>query len=310
MSQVVAIRESGRLAKTLKKDAPIQEINYQGLTLPAVKLSRRLAPLTTSVGSPGHHAGYMVIVGTDTRPWAMLVDHVESALHVPRTWIHDLPACCGDGVTSPFNGVLVTPSEKSDEEQLGPDASAADRVSLHIDVNRLHPDSSLAPSMPRSVQTKPMTMALTASVPASRYQILNFLVSGRIDRERPTYIGASFAQILEITSPGGLIHVPYAPNFVEGITIWRNRVAPVINLAHRLGLPPMPLFRRRWVFARATKSGEIIGFAVDPSIQVLRLPVPHRPSSFVGSQDLIRGVFELKDRTLVVPDFSAVALYR
>jgi chemotaxis signal transduction protein len=137
--------------------------------------------------------------------------------------------------------------------------------------------------------------------------LLNFQVSNRLDPEVPTMLGLGYAQVLEIVEPSELLPVPFAPPYVLGVTLWRDRVTPIVDLAQRLRLPPPAGGPKRWAIARATSSGELIGFPVQPNVQSLRLPAPHRVSEFAERVDMALGVFDLEDRTVVVPDLAAAA---
>jgi chemotaxis signal transduction protein len=121
-------------------------------------------------------------------------------------------------------------------------------------------------------------------------------------------VGLSVAQVLEVLDPAGLIAVPHGPDFLRGLAFWRDRVVPVVDLAVRLGLPPLVGERERLVVARANIAGDLVAFPVRPAIQTIRLPTPHRPCTLAISPGLALGSFELTDRVVVIPDLAAVAL--
>jgi chemotaxis signal transduction protein len=57
-----------------------------------------------------------------------------------------------------------------------------------------------------------------------------------------------------------------------------------------------------------SNQGALVGFPVRPAIRVLHLPIPHRPCrrTLPLDQTLTRGIAELENETLVVPDIRGI----
>jgi chemotaxis signal transduction protein len=303
LSEVAAIEDSKPVAERTWAGRSVVDIEFRGRTLPAAKLSQRLAPNSGTQFFNHSNRTYLVIVGSGDAAWAMMVDKVSAETTVPQSWIKPLPAVCGNQRTTPFKGVLVSASE-------GDDDRAIDRMNLVIDPARLHPSVNLLAEPPTAVRTVPTAAPSPPSRPTGRFQMLNFIASGKAALEFDTYIGLSFSQVLEVIDPTDLLDAPFAPSFVKGLTLWRDQVTPIIDLAQRLRLPPMNAEKIRWAIARATPHGDPVGFPIRPGVDVLRLPAPHRPSSLAFDHNLILGAFQLDDRTLLVPDLAAASYCR
>jgi chemotaxis signal transduction protein len=306
LAQVGGIEDSKPVADRTWAGRSVVDIEYHGRTLPAAKLSQRLTPGTFTQffsDTAAFKRTYLVVVGSGSRAWAMMVDKVSAETTVPRDWIKPLPSVCGNSRTTPFQGVLVTGTEHEDERPI-------ERMTLVLDPTRLHPDASLVAEPPTTTRTAPHAPNRPHPTPPGRFQMLNVVASGRANREWETYIGLPFAQVLEIVEPTDLLDAPFSPPFVKGLTLWRDQVTPIIDLARRLNLPPMHAERVRWAIARATPGGDPVGFPIRPSVEVLRLPTPHRPSSLSLDPSLVLGAFQLEDRTLLVPDLAAASYCR
>jgi chemotaxis signal transduction protein len=303
LAQVNAIEDSKPVAERTWIGRDVVDIEFRGRTMPAAKLSQRLAPHSGTQFFSNSTRNYLVVVGSGDRVWAMMVERVTAETTVPQSWIKPLPAACGNPRTTPFKGVLITGSEHEDERPI-------ERMTLVIDPTRLHPDVALLSEPTTAVRTVPLARKRPPTPPPGRFQMLNFMASGRASREHETYIGLSFSQVLEVVEPTDLLSIPFAPPFVKGLTLWRDQVTPIIDLAQRLKLPPMNAEKVRWAIARATPGGDPVGFPIRPGIEVLRLPTPHRPSSLAFDGNLILGAFQLEDRTLLVPDLAAASYCR
>jgi len=306
LAHIAAIDDSKPIAERTWAGRSVVDIEFRGRTLPAAKLSKQLAPATNTQffsDAPESRRSYLVVIGAGERSWAMMVDKVSAETTVPREWIKPLPAVCGNTRTTPLAGVLVTGTEHEDERPI-------ERMTLVLDPTRLHPDVALLQEPPTAVRTVPINQKRPPSPPPGRFQMINVVASGRAIKDLETYIGLSFAQVLEIVEPTDLLETPFAPSFVKGLTLWRDQATAVIDLARRLKLPPLHSETTRWAIARATPGGDPIGFPIRPTVDVLRLPAPHRPSSFNCDPNLILGAYQLEDRTLLVPDLAAAAYCR
>jgi chemotaxis signal transduction protein len=165
----------------------------------------------------------------------------------------------------------------------------------------------------------------------SHGQIVVFSIAESHPAEQTLSFGLSISQVPEILQSLPMIPVPAAPAFVLGLVNWRGRPVPVIDLARRLGLAPEAApsanGRTHLIIARdksdvlpvpnpaegdsskeQSNQGALVGFPVRPAIRVLRLPIAHRPCrrTLPLDQTLTRGIAELENETLVVPDIRGI----
>ncbi|MDM8523354.1 chemotaxis protein CheW [Desulfococcaceae bacterium HSG8] len=150
------------------------------------------------------------------------------------------------------------------------------------------------------------------------------------------YFLFSIRQVEEIINEVSVQSVPFSPSYIEGVTLWRNHVVPVISLEELLGMETMPdksgfrLLSTRLITVRILppfspvenpplpvsaenpqhlsyaekrkKEGRIM-LRVAPTIRMVSLPIPCTPVSSVGwipKRDLVRGVYEWEEGYLVV----------
>jgi chemotaxis signal transduction protein len=121
--------------------------------------------------------------------------------------------------------------------------------------------------------------------------------------------GVGLARVLEVLELPRLIPLPGVPPHLLGLATWRNRSIPVIDLAHRLGLPPAAVGpRSRLLVLRTTAGAEPLGTVARPTMRLVRLPLPHRPSDrrLPLEPSLTRAVVELQHETLVIPNLAAL----
>ena len=83
--------------------------------------------------------------------------------------------------------------------------------------------------------------------------------------------GVRIEGVREITRlPGSLTHVPYAPDFIEGVVNLRGRVLPVINLRRRFGLAEAEGDNRQRILV-VRLNGLEAGLLVDSVSEVLKV---------------------------------------
>jgi chemotaxis signal transduction protein len=266
------------------------------------------------------------------QPWALLVDRVSQVIQIPADRVVPLPPIVVNPSADYFKGII-----KLDEqlilflspERLHPDAS----------LSAGGPVRKAASSSPGPFLS---TRSPTASAEGQRLghgQIVIFSIAELHPGERALSFGLSISQVPEILEPLPMIPVPAAPAFVLGLVNWRDRPVPVIDLASRLGLAPeanrpangrtclivardkghvlpvpSPALSPVEGIARGSSSkggsnqGAWVGFLARPGIRVLRLPIAHQPCSrtLPLDQTLTRGIVELENETLVIPDIRGI----
>ncbi|MCK9460541.1 MAG: chemotaxis protein CheW [Proteobacteria bacterium] len=73
--------------------------------------------------------------------------------------------------------------------------------------------------------------------------------------------GLGIMGVREIVNPGRIVPIPTAPPFVLGAADHRSSLVPVVDLRRRLGLPPAPSPRAKWVVALS--GGREVALVVD-----------------------------------------------
>ena len=115
--------------------------------------------------------------------------------------------------------------------------------------------------------------------------------------------------VRQIVVYAGSRPVPKAPDFIEGITILRNEVIPIIDLRSRLFPKLPPGEGQPFVLITKTKSG-VLGLKVDEVQRILRvdtgsiLPPPPIVRGLKGR--LFIGVITVDDEMYLVIDLEAI----
>lgn len=135
-----------------------------------------------------------------------------------------------------------------------------------------------------------------------REQLVVFGLAPSVE-ERPVRYGLQMRHIVEVLDRPQIRPLPGAPEHVLGLTAWRGRVLPVVDLRARLDGPVAEPAERSRVLV-VWSGTTLTGLRVEADIQIVPLPVAHQPSErAVGAiAKLARGVVELQRMTLVVLD--------
>jgi len=238
-----------------------------------------------------------------TRPWALLVDRVSQVVKVQADRI------------VPFPPIPVSPSA----EYFGSVVKLDEGLILLLSPERLHPQALASASIPEaeveSPDTVPSTRRTEANVEGpfrSQGQIVVFQVTRPNPTARAISFGLSISQVPEILEAPPVTPIPATPAFVSGLVNWRGLPVPVIDLAGRMGLGQVPDDKRtRLIIARGTVAsgkGAWVGLTSRSAIRLLRLPIVYHPCcrSLPFDPALTRGVFELENETLVIPNIQGI----
>jgi purine-binding chemotaxis protein CheW len=121
--------------------------------------------------------------------------------------------------------------------------------------------------------------------------------------------GVDILCVQEINRMLQITKVPNAPEYVSGIINLRSRVIPVINLRHRLGLPPKDTDNNTRIIV-VEVSGKTVGFIVDSVKEVIRIPqnITEAPPELVAgiNSEFIKAVGKLSDRLLILIDLEKI----
>lgn len=246
----------------------------------------------------------IVVLNSGKKSWGLMVESVSQVTNVNRASVAPLPAIARDPAKNFFGGVIETDDSLAlllAPERIGPDAP-----------NK--PDAELASGYavderdrlsPRPQQRT--DIAAPSNISSSPGRILVFSLAEPAPNERALVFGLSVTQVPEVLNPLPVISVPGAPVYVQGIVRWRGLPVPVIDLAARLGLPPVSAQgQTRLMISCGTRKNSLLGFFIRPMVRSLQLPVIHRPSlrDVELEYALIKGLVELENETLVIPDIQ------
>jgi len=125
-----------------------------------------------------------------------------------------------------------------------------------------------------------------------------FLVAGH-------YLGVDVLEMQEVLSAQRLTPVPLAPEVVEGLINLRGQIVPALDLRRVLKLAPSEPGQDRFSVVARSPHG-LVSLQVDEIGDVMDLdaagfqPPPDNVDPAIGG--LLRGVYKLKDRLLLVLD--------
>lgn len=241
-----------------------------------------LAELLDRPGGGGRAASHVVLMKGG---WGLLTDGVSGVVPLARGAIRPLPPLLGRWPRIPASNVVLgdgAPSLLLDAARLMPDAGVGPLPAVDADEG--------ADDAPAASGGKLLLVPLTQPGPG----------------ERPLCCGLALAGVREIVELPPLSPVPRGPSFLLGLASWRSRAVPVIDLAARLGLPPLERDRRsRLLVLRAGEAG-LVGMLVGQAARVVGLPLEHVPCRRPLPVDArgVRGAVETARETVVVPDLE------
>jgi purine-binding chemotaxis protein CheW len=294
MTFVDSIQRAERLRPCPERAGAVGKLPGRGGAVPVFGLAERLGrpPLPVVAGQQA------VVLRDGRRTWGLLVERVSQVVRVPAESIFPLPTLAIGAAGTPVQGIL-----RLDTELLP-----------LLAVRRLHPDSPDSDSddlIPSALRGRHQ-----ASAPGPRPgtkqglgRIVLFATADPHPTERPIVFGLSLARVLEILDLPPLVRVPGAPEYVVGLTAWGGQPITVIDLGRRLGLPASASSSRsRLLVMKPSDEAQPIGVVVRPTVRIVRLPLPNRPSirELPLDPSLTRSVLELKRETLVIPDLRNV----
>ncbi len=103
--------------------------------------------------------------------------------------------------------------------------------------------------------------------------------------------------------------IPHAPSFIEGITVLRNEVVPIIDLRSRL-FPQLPAAEEQPFLLIVRSANGVLGLKVDEVRRILNVDLDSilPPSQLVRgmSSDLFVGVIPVHQDLYLVLDLDAV----
>jgi purine-binding chemotaxis protein CheW len=147
------------------------------------------------------------------------------------------------------------------------------------------------------------TIAVTSQAPQTSGQFSTFVVADR-------FFGVDVLRVQEVLRYQPMTAVPQAPKVIEGLINLRGQIVTAIDMRRRLNLPPRPDGKSPMNIVVRTPDGAV-SLLVDEIGDVLHMDQCdyERPPENLdaASRELIRGVYKLKDRLLLVLDEERTA---
>jgi len=137
-----------------------------------------------------------------------------------------------------------------------------------------------------------------AEVPLASGQFATFFVAD-------LFFGVDVLHVQEVLRSQQMTSVPQAPGVIEGLINLRGQIVTAIDMRRRLGLPQRPGGQTPMNIVVRTEDGAVsllvdeIGDVLDMDSDTYERPPQNLDPA---ARELIRGVYKLKDRLLLVLD--------
>lgn len=123
------------------------------------------------------------------------------------------------------------------------------------------------------------------------------------------FFGVEVLKVQEVLRHHEMTRVPLAPSLIEGLINLRGQIVTAVDLRRRLGFPERCGDRLPMNVVLGTEGG-VVSLLVDEIGDVLEVSedeFERGPENLPeGVRKLIRGVYKLKDRLLLILDIDAV----
>jgi purine-binding chemotaxis protein CheW len=140
--------------------------------------------------------------------------------------------------------------------------------------------------------------AVTSETEQSSRQFSTFFVGG-------LFFGVEVLRVQEVLRFQQMTRVPQAPDVIEGLINLRGQIVVAIDMRRRLGLPPRADGQTPMNMVVRTEDGAMsllvdeIGDVLDVDTAIFERPPANLDPA---ASQLIRGVYKLRDRLLLVLD--------
>lgn len=264
----------------------------KGARIPAYSLQQ----LFEKRARPDTVTGTFLVLASQRGPWAVSVDKVSRAIEVGRDQVAALPSILAGAHAGRVKGIVAL----------------AEEFSFYLSSDGLHPENPAevpGPSLPERRRSAPSGMSEGSGTPAQRIRrMLMFELPSSDQQPAALLCGLSISQVPEVVSYQPAIPLPASPDRVVGLVRWRDRPVPLVDLGRQFGLGTLDYQPGvRLVIARGTDGGELCAIPAT-SLRGESLPIQHSPfkDDLPVDKTLLRGVFTVKGKTLLVPDIDAI----
>jgi len=144
-----------------------------------------------------------------------------------------------------------------------------------------------------------VAVTLAQDEDSSSRQYATFFVDG-------LFFGVDVLQVQEVLRYQEMTCVPLAPNVIEGLINLRGQIVTAVDMRRRLKLQPRAEGQTPMNAVVRAKEGTAVSLLVDEIGDVVEVDADtfERPPDNVNAaaRDLLRGVYKLKDRLLLILD--------
>lgn len=252
----------------------------------------RLATLLQQPHDEERGHGKILVLKTQPHLWGLLVDRVDSVIHLTSDEVFPLPTLVRNPTMDFFEGVVKW----------------ADKLCLALSPEGLYPDAVMGARthLPTAHALDTLyAVADMAIASPTRGKLICFTTAP----EQLLTFGLSLYQVPQILRPLPLLTVPGTAAYVLGLVEWRGVPLPVMDLSSRLGGAVSPLATDgRLLVARAASQRVCVGLPILPQVSIHDLPMAHGVSlpPVPFEERLLRGKFALAQTTLVIPDLDRI----
>lgn len=183
-----------------------------------------------------------------------------------------------------------------------------------LDPRRLHPDLALCGSGPEE-RAVPAGDPALRSFPLGSPGMLTFGgPNGAVSSRHPWTFALSLAQVVEVVDVERIVALPGAPRCMLGLTGWRGRAVPLLDLQQALGEPSgATAASRRAVIARTVDPPGCLALLAAGEIRVRKLaasgPLRELPEALgLRARQALRGCAEVEGRIVLIPDLEAIVV--
>ena len=328
MAWVKSVERLDKLNKKSDKKGSVGSIKVEAGVAPVYDMAALLGSTAPKNDFDEENRRIVVIEG-DKGAWGLLVDRVSQVTQLPADSLLSLPSMTVRDKSDFFDGVLMTGDELL--LYLAPDKLRPDIKRKSKKKQKKNNANSDAPTLSQLRAEESKTNPLPSTrrrVSKDRRganreedenrrdveygQVVLFYFSDPKTSERPLVFGLSMTQIAEVLGEATILPVPGSESYVMGVANWFGSPIPMVSLSKMLGLEAsIEQKHTRYIIARdrtGQKAGGVLGFPVWEEMRTVDLPMESEPSSEILQLNYkcIRGVVELKDETLVIPDIGQI----
>lgn len=241
-----------------------------------------------------HKNQRVLLINENNRRWGALVDRVHEMIEVDIENFYPVPDTIQNPELKLFNGVV----------------NIDDNLYLLLNAERLHPENPKLKlksySDKKSVILNKLSNGNIENISINDdTKILFFSTLDSNIYDQSIVFALSITQVIQVMDKQDIIDVPESPDFVLGITNWRGRPVPVIdlNISYNLEKPNTRI--DRILIVRTSRKDQLVGLPIQSDLRFKDMPLPHIPVE-EKLPEMTLGVYTSENETLIIPDIDAL----